>query len=213
MYRAILMLFLTLHAPGAVVIDRIAVIVGKHAIKASDVERDLRVTDLLNRAPLDLGAEAKHKSAERLIDQSIIRGEIATGDYHRATDADANGMLAQIRRDRYGGSEARLRVDLEKYGVMEDELREALLWQLTVLRFIDERFRPGVMVSDQDVQTYYNQHLAELKKQYPRDSSLTALDPHIRALLQNQEVDKQFDQWLDDSRKGQHIEYREEALK
>ena len=39
-----------------------------------------------------------------------------------------------------------MRQDLNQYGVTEDELHDALLWQLTVLRFIDERFRPGVMV-------------------------------------------------------------------
>jgi hypothetical protein len=33
---------------GAVVIDRIAVIVGKHAIKSSNIGRDLRVTQFLN---------------------------------------------------------------------------------------------------------------------------------------------------------------------
>jgi hypothetical protein len=88
-----------------------------------------------------------------------------------------------------------------------------LLWQLTVLKFIDERLRPGVTVADQDVRTYYGQHLAELKKEYPRDNSFAALESNIRTLLQNQEVDKQFDAWLDDARKSQRIEYREEALK
>jgi len=213
MFRLGLILALSLHAPGAVVIDRIAVIVGKHAIKASDIDRDLRITDFLNRAPLDLGADAKRKSAERLIDQSVIRDEIATGDYGRATDADTNAMLAQIRRDRYGASDARMHLDLAKYGITEDELREKLLWQLTVLKFIDERFRPGVMVADQDVRTYYDQHLAELKKEYLRDNSFAALESNIRTLLQNQEIDKQFEAWLDDARQSQRIEYREEALK
>jgi peptidyl-prolyl cis-trans isomerase SurA len=213
MLRLGLILVLSLHMPGAVVIDRIAVIVGKHAIKASDIDRDLRITDFLNRETLDLASDAKRKSAERLIDQSIIRDEIATGDYDRASDADTNAMLAQIRRDRYGGSDARMHLDLAKYGITEDELRQKLLWQLTVLKFIDERFRPGVMVADQDVRTYYDQHLAELKKQYPRDNSFAALESNVRTLLQNQEVDKQFDAWLDDARKSQRIEYREEALK
>jgi hypothetical protein len=213
MFRPIIILALSLHTPAAVVIDRIAAIVEKHAIKDSDIDRDLRVTDFLNRAPLDFEAAARRKSAQRLIDQSIIRDSVATGDYDRASDADANGMLAQIRGDRYGGSEARLRADLAKYSVTEDELREALLWQLTVLRFIEERFRPGVLVTDQDVKTYYDQHLADLKKQHPRDSSLAALEAAIRTLLQNQEVEKQFDAWLDDARKNVRIEYREEALK
>ena len=90
-------------------IDRIAVIAGKHVIKTSDIERDLRVTEFLNREPLSVTADRKRKAADRLIDQAIIRDEISTGEYRRATDADAKGMLDQIRKDRFGGSEARLR--------------------------------------------------------------------------------------------------------
>lgn len=196
---------------AGVVIDRIAVVVGKHAIKTSDIDRDLRVTEFLNRMPLDMSAAAKHKSADRLIDQSIIRNEISSGGYNRASDSDAEGMVAQIRRDRFGGSDARLRQELMRYGLSEEDLREELLWQLTVLRFIDERFRPGVLVSDQDVRSYYDQHLAQLKREYPRDYSFTALESKVRSIVEGEEVNKQFEAWLDDARRNTHIEYKQEA--
>lgn len=212
MKRLILILSLAFQLPGAVVIDRIAVIVGKHAIKLSDIDRDLRLTEFLNHSPLDLSAATKRKSAERLIDQSIIRDEIATGGYDRASDADAATMLAQILHDRYAGSGARLRDALTRYGLTEDDLREELLWQLTVLKFIDERFRPAVLITDRDIRTYYDQHLAELKRQYPRDNSFTSLEPKIRSLLQGQEVNKQFEAWLDESRMSRHIQYLQEAF-
>ena len=68
---------------AAVVLDRIAVIAGTHVIKASDIDRDLRLTDFLNRAQLDFSASAKRESAERLITQQIIRDEIVSGGYRR----------------------------------------------------------------------------------------------------------------------------------
>jgi hypothetical protein len=199
-------------APGAVVLDRVAVIVGKHAIKASDIDRDLRVTEFLNRTPLDLSAKARHQSADRLVDQSIIRDGIASGDYDRATDGDAQTMLVQLRRDRDAGSDARLQQDLTKYRLTEDELKDALLWQLTVLKFIDERFTPAVLVQEQNVKSYYEGHLAELKKQYPQDNSFTTLAPKIEDLLQSQQVDQLFDAWLDEQRKAQRVDYRQEAF-
>ena len=58
---------------GAEVIDRIAVVVGKIAIKASDIRREMRITQFLNREPVSETAEARKKAAERLIDQAIIR--------------------------------------------------------------------------------------------------------------------------------------------
>jgi hypothetical protein len=52
------------YRPAAgVVIDRIAVIVDNHAIKTSDIDRDLRVTEFLNHEPLDTTVNVKRKAA------------------------------------------------------------------------------------------------------------------------------------------------------
>jgi hypothetical protein len=193
--------------PGAVVIDRIAVIVGRHAIKLSDTEHELRITEFLNNQPLDLGAAARKQAADHLIDQAVIRDEIALEGYGRANDAQATAMLAQIRKNRFAGSDARLRASLERYGLTENALHDHLLWQMTVLNFIDQRFRPGVMVNDSDVRKYYDSHLDELKKQHPRDFSFETVAPEIHTQLEGQQVNQQFDAWLDESRKNARIQY------
>src|ERR1700683_3113252 len=89
-------LFLLLaSSQSPVVIDRIAAIVGKHAIKTSDIVEDLRVTEFLNRPPRDHTPAAKRKSAERLIDQEIIRQEIVTGGYRRPSEAEGQAFEKQ----------------------------------------------------------------------------------------------------------------------
>jgi hypothetical protein len=212
MRTAILLLTSAAALGGAVVIDRIAVIVGKSAIKSSDIERDLRLTEFLNREPVNLGAQARRKAAERLIDQQVIRTELATGSYSRATDADAEALLKRMERDRFGAVEARISAELERYGLSKNELRQQLLWQLTVLRFIQQRFQPGVLVADQDVRTYYDQHLADLKRENPRNSSFAALEPKIRDLLTGEDVNKDFEDWLSSARERSHIEYHQAAF-
>jgi hypothetical protein len=92
-------------------------------------------------------------------------------------------------------------------------LRAQLLWQLTVLRFIDQRFRPAVIVTDEELQAYYNQHLADLRRQYPQDNSFEALTPKIRSLLEGERINESFNQWLEESRKRHRIDYRQEAFK
>ncbi len=196
---------------GGVVLDRIAVIVGKHAIKLSDIDRDLRVTEFLNREPLSLTSDTRHKAAERLIDQVIIGDETANGGYARPTAGDSDAVLNQLRRDRFGGSDVRLRQALSAYGLTEERLRAQLLWQLEVLRFIDQRFRPGVLVTDEEVQTYYNQHRSDLERQYPR-TGFEALEPKIRASIEGDRVNRNFVQWLDRARQQNRIEYRQEAF-
>ena len=209
-------LFLLLIMAGAssavVVLDRMAVIVGKHVVKTSDIDWDLRVTAFLNREPLDFSPQAKRKAAERLIDQEIIRQEIVTGNYRRPADSDAAALETQLKRDRFGGSDQRMRVELQRYGITEDQLRTQLLWQLTVLRFIDERFRPAVIVTDEEVRAYYDQHVAELRRQYPEDRSLEPLASKIRSLLEGQRINENFNQWLEQARKRARIEYKQEAF-
>jgi hypothetical protein len=207
-----LLLLLTGALPGAVVIDRVAAIVGKHVVKSSDIQRDLRLTEFLNRDPADVTTGATRKAAERLIDQTIIRDEIARGGYRRPTDGDAGNLLKALVQDRFGGSDGRLREALARYSLGADQLRDQLLWQLTVLRFIDQRFRPGVQVSDEDVRAYYDQHLGEFKRDYPRNSSFGALQARIRDSLEGQRVNEAFTAWLDDARKQARIEYREGAF-
>lgn len=213
MLRRATLLFIFVGAlTGAVVIDRVAVIVAKHVIKTSDIQRDLRLTQFLNREPLDLSAEAMRQSAERLIDQTIIRDEIARGGYRRPSESDADNLVTQFRRDRFGGGAGPLREELSRYGLKEGQLREQLLWQITVLRFIDQRFRPGVLVTDEEVRAYFDQHPADLKGEYAQSKDREVLEAKIRASLEGERINKAFVDWLEETRKRNRIDYRKGAF-
>jgi hypothetical protein len=210
----LLLPFLVLEAgaPEAVIIDRIAVIAGKHVIKLSDVERDLRLTAFLNGATLDLSPKAKRQATERLVDQQIIRGELAAGGYGRATDAQAGALLAQIRRDHFADSTEKLRAALAQYRLTTEQLQTELLWQLTVLQFIQQRFQKEVSVSNENVRAYYDQHVEDLRRVHPRNSSFEALQPDIRRILEGEAINKEFEDWISGARQRTQIAYREGAF-
>jgi hypothetical protein len=212
MKPTISLLLLAGAASGGVIVDRMAVIVGKHVIKASDIERDVRLTEFLNREQLKIDSGEKHRSAERLIDQEIIRQELLSSGFRRPADTNAAALEAQLCQERFGGSQPRLREALGRYGLIEDQLRDQFVWQLTVLNFIEQRFRAGTLVTDEDLRSYYDQHLAELRRQYPQDNSFKALEPKLRASLEGERVNQNFTQWLEQSRKQYHIEYKQEAF-
>lgn len=197
---------------AATVIDRIAVIVDKHAIKTSDIDRDMRVTEFLNRAPLDTTVGVKRQAAERLIEQTVIREEMEKGGYSKSSAAEVDGVWKRLLDERFGGSDARLRQELARYGLTEAQLRLELQWQLDVLAFLDQRFRPGVLVTDEQVKSYYGQHGAELERQFPQVKTYAALEPKIRALLEGEQVNQNFDAWLAAARKRDRIVYHQEAF-
>jgi hypothetical protein len=149
---------------------------------------------------------ARKASAERLIDQQLIRDELATGGYSRATDTDAQTMLRQIRQRLYADSGPKMQGALRTYGLAEEQLQAQLLWQLTVLRFIDQRFRTAVLVTDDDVRNYYDQHRAQFK------GAFETVAAEIRSALEGEQINQQFEKWLQGARSRGRIEYRPEAL-
>lgn len=208
--RCAVLLFLASSLALAIVIDGIAIIVGNSIVKRSDIERDLRVTSFLNNEPLDFSNAARKKAADRLIDQIFIRREIQVGGYPAATLEDADRQLDELKKERFATNLA-FEQALRRYGLTELELRVEFQWQLTVLRFIDIRFRPAVLVTDDEIDKYYHEHAAALAKQYP-GKSLDNLREQIRQTLTGEGVNKQFFAWLNYQRKNNKIQYRDESL-
>ena len=194
----------------AVIIDRIAVIVGNSIVKDSDIDRDIRVTSFLNNQPLNLTSTTRKQAASRLIDQIFIRREIRIGDYPITTPEEADRQLEGLKKQRFR-TEAEFQQALRRYGITNLDLRTQFQWQLTVLRFIDVRFKPAVLITDDQIEKYYHDHAAALRKQYP-GKSLDDFREQIRDILTGEQVNQQFFAWLDDQRKNSKIVFREESL-
>ncbi len=197
---------------SAVIIDRIAIVVGNSIVKDSDIERDLRVTEFLNGDALLLAPAARKKAANRLIDQAFIRKEIRIGDYPTATAQDAEQQLSNIKREKFRTDTA-FQDALRRYGLDELALKTQFQWQLTVLQFIDARFRPAAYVSDEEITKYYKEHTAALRRQFPGKSTLSDLRLDIQNILAGERVNQLFFAWLDEQRKSNKIQYLEATLR
>lgn len=207
----ILLLLLAPSIAFSTIIDRIAVIVGSSIVKDSDIERDLRVTYFLDGAPLDLGTESRKKATKRLIDQVFIRREIRLGDYPAATPEEAGQQLDSLKKQRFKTNSA-YQDALRRYGLTEADLRTEFQWQITVLRFIDARFKPAVLISDAEVERYYGEHRDALEREHPSKASLEDLQEEIRETLTGEKVNQLFFSWLDEQRQGVKIQFREASL-
>lgn len=133
---------------SAGVVDRTAVIVGKTVFTESEVEDEARLTAMESGKPLDLSATERKQAAQQLVDRHLLREEMtATGFKAPAVDPDA---LLRNFRQRHYSTAAQYRAALEHYGVGEDALKQRLIWEVTLLRFTDERFKPlGALADNQ----------------------------------------------------------------
>jgi peptidyl-prolyl cis-trans isomerase SurA len=209
-----LLLLLMLPAYGAELIDRVAVSVDLAVITESEITEHLRVQSLLEGTPLRLDGESKRDAADRLIQQALIRREIETTQYAQPESAQAEPMLAEFKLKRFDNDAVRYQAALRTARITEPELLASFLWQLTVLRFIEFRFRPGIQISSEDIREYYErQFLADWRaRSNDPPPSLADATAAVEEILIQQRIDNQLDRWISLTRTQVSIRYREEVF-
>jgi len=208
-------LLLAAGAARAEIIDRVAVLVGDRVITQSEMLLQMRVAAFLNADPVNLDAANKRQAAERLIAQTLIRREMDLSRYSAPSLPEADAVLATLRREpRFAGDE-KFAGELARYEVSEEDVRQQLLWQLTLLRFVEYRFRPAVAPSEQDLRGYYE------KQFLPRWRKLNAPPPpsfddslsEIEKAVSDRMLDDALERWLKQARAQTRIRFREEVFR
>ncbi|HVX66236.1 MAG TPA: hypothetical protein VHA11_06535 [Bryobacteraceae bacterium] len=193
-------------------IDRIAVTVDNQVITESQVIGQIRVTAFLNGEKPDFSGPNRRKTADRLIEQTLVAREMELTRYPQPTIAEIQDTLKQVR-SRFP-DEASFTRSLAEYGIDLGELQESLRQQAALLRFIDLRFRPEVQVQESDVSRYCeNVYLPERRKNGGAASlTLEQAMPLCEEDFTAQLVDTRVEAWLKDSRARARISYREDAF-
>jgi hypothetical protein len=187
--------------------------VGNSVITTSDVDREIRVTAFQNGARPDFTPANRRATAQRMVQQKLIRREMELSHYPLPGPMEADTLLEQLRMSRYP-TDAEYQKALSQYGITEQDVRDELLWQLTLLRFIEVRFRPGVRVSDEDIQDYFDKEVKPVAQAAHPDRPVLLDDyrNQIENRLAEQRTDKEVDAWLQDASKRTEIVYHNEAF-
>jgi hypothetical protein len=186
---AFLLLSAASHAQTApATLDRVAVVVGKDVITATEVVQEVRLEAFLNNAPLNLSPENRRAAAERLVDQQLIRNEMRVGAYPQPEPAEVDNMLKSLKQDRFP-TDREFHAALDRYGITEEQLRNHLAWQLAAIRFTDLRFG-GAPAAEQGSTDHESANRAA-----------PAAD-----------VDQRLDAWLKQTRAETKIQFKEGAF-
>jgi hypothetical protein len=196
-------------AASAALVDRVAVTVGNEVITETEILRSIELTAFLNGDAPSFAAEAKRQAAEREVEQQLIRREMELGHYPEAPDDQAAALLDSTAKNL--GGEEEMERQLAALGLTVRDLEQHLLWQLTLVRFIDLRFRPAIQITAQDVQEYYQREI--VPKQKPGEAvRLADVRERILETLSAQRADRQLDEWLKHEKAITRIEYKKEAF-
>jgi hypothetical protein len=212
-FRLPLWLFVSVLLLHGEIVDRIAVSVGNRVVTASDLDREIRVTAFLDGKAPDFSPAAKRTTADRLVEQRLIRRELETSRYQMPSAADAVPVLDKFQREHFQDAAEFARA-LAAAGISVEDVKDELLWQRGLLSFVDARFRLGVQVSSREIQDYFDR-VVKPAAEAAHPGVPASLDDYRAAIeetLAAPLVDRQLDDWLKEVRARTDIVYHDEAF-
>ena len=201
------------------VLDRAVAVVNKHVILASDLDDEIRLS-VLDPNTVPQVELTRQQALEQLISQTLIEQQIRQQDVEAIEPSaqEVNARLHEIRAElpicvrQNCASDAGWKAFLAAHGLTAERVEAYLRYRLEILRFIEQRFRQGIQISPQQIETYYHESLVP---QYASGETVPPLDqvtPRIQEILLQQQVNELFDNWLTDLRRQGDVEVLDPEL-
>lgn len=201
---AILLVALPLRAGE--LLDRLVATVNGHAILQSDWNDELRYECFTSgQTQSELTAEERRAAFERLIDQELLREQVASTDFQPASDEQIAEEVKALKEQYLSQHKGRTWADaLARAGLTEDDVTTHVAAELNSLRQVDARFRPSIQIDAAAIQDYYRNEL--LPKLPPgQQVSLQEATPKIREILIQKKMNELLTAWLDSLRSQAQI--------
>ncbi len=207
--RALILAALLAQPGAAEILDRIAVTLDNRVIAESDLIREIRLSAFLNDARPDFSGASKRAAAERLVERELMRHEMEFSGYPAAGADEARAALEKWRQEHFATAAAYQQA-LIKAKIVEPDVSRYFLEQLTALRFIDYRFRPGVQVLPAELRDYYEKSFLPQSRAagVTHDPPFEEVAERIEKILTEEKVDRMLDAWMKDARSHTRIDFR-----
>ena len=187
-------------------IDRVVAIVNGELILDSDVDQERRFSALLPYGEAS-GGYSRDEAIERLINRDLIlqQSQLQPGDEitMEAATKDLEGIRKSIPACKEFHCETKVGWDrfLATQGFAEQSLTNLWRQRMEVLAFIELRFRMGVKISPEEIQTYYEKTLLP---QYAAKNAtappVKSISRRIQEVLLQREVSGLLSDWLNSLR-------------
>jgi len=202
-----------------VVLDSVVAVANKHAILASDIDDEIRLS-VLDPNLIGEGALTRQQALDQLISRALIEQQIRQEDIEAIEPShdEVNARLNQIRQQlpacvhQNCATDAGWKLFLAAHGLTSERVESYLRYRLEILSFIEQRFRQGIQVSPQQIDEYYHQTLLPQYKPGEAVPPLDQVAPRIQEILLEQQVNVLFDAWLTNLRGQGDVEILDPSL-
>ncbi len=188
-----LIILLLAASASAAVIDRIAALVNRQVITVSEISQMAEIR-LFPRQTGESDDDYRHGILESLIAQALRYGDV---ERFGAEDVSKDAIEARLQQIQARfASPAEFAAAVQQAQLTLDEVRALIKRQLQVESYIQERFAPTILISSDDIETYYNGPWS--KERRTRGLSvppLPAVQDEIRALLKATQLQQDVEKW------------------
>ncbi len=182
------------------VVDRIAARIEGDIILLSQV-RELGAFQQL----VEGRAETDNQLLSELIEQWVVQTEANESHFPQPAQSEVDRELARLV-EQFGGPEA-YAAKLRGLGLSAVQVRQLLVRQIYVERYIDYKFRPSAQIQSADIGKYYqNELLPELAKKNQPRPRLADVEAQIRELLTQRAITDLATKWLEETKSRLKIE-------
>ena len=182
------------------VVDRIAARIEGDIILESQV-RELGAFQQL----IESHAESDDQLLSELIEQWMVQTEASTSHFPDPAQSEVNRELGRITAG-FATTEA-YSAKLRELGLSADEVRQLLVRQIYIERYLDYKFRPAVQIEPADIEAYYRSELLpELAKQNQPAPRRADVEEQIREVLVQRGISTLIAKWLDETKSRLKIE-------
>jgi peptidyl-prolyl cis-trans isomerase SurA len=202
-----------------IVLDRVVAVVNRQAILDSDIEDEIRASIL---DPVRTGQDelTRQHALELLISRTLIQQQIRREDLLNAepTRDEVSARVQELRRmlpecvHEHCETDAGWKAFLERHHLTEERVDAYSSYRLEILAFIEQRFRSGIHISQQDIEDYYQKTLLPQYKSGESIPTLKEVAPRIEEILLQQQVNILFDEWLTNLHNQGDIEILDPSL-
>lgn len=206
-------------AGSAVPLDSVVAVVNGRTVLSSDVDDDIQLS-VLDPVPGADGVITRQRALDELISRALIQQQIRREDLPaiEPTAAEVTARLDEIRKQLPACARAHCSTDsgwkafLAAHHLTQDRVEAYLRNRMEILRFIEERFRQGIQISKEQIESYYTDTLLP---QYPAGVSVPSLNQvssRIQEILLEQQVNELFGNWLNNLRSEGDVEILDPSL-
>jgi hypothetical protein len=206
-------------AAPPVVLDRVVAVVNNRAILASDVDEEMRLA-VLDPGWAETATLTPRLALERLISRALIQQQIRQEDAQAAepSQSEVDARVGEIRKElpvcvRLNcASDEGWRAFLAAHELAPERVESYTRYRVQILRFIEQRFRQGIRISPEEIETYYRGTLLPQYSAGQAPPSLDQVATRIEEILLERQVNVLFDDWLRNLRKQGDVKVLDPAL-